>query len=85
MARGLDAVLVRCTGDQTIVREGFQVARCLRDAGYAAEIDLGGQTLAGFGWAVDVQGRRPRFVVTDLASQTRTEVETADQVLALLR
>ena len=79
-----ERVLIRCTGDQSVVREGFQVARRLRDAGYAAEIDLGGQTPVGPRWVVDVWGRRPRFVVTDLDSQTRTEVKTADEVAALL-
>ena len=79
-----ERVLIRCTGGQTVVREGFQVARCLRDAGYAAEIDLSGRTPAGLRWTVDVQDRPPRFAVTDLASKVRTGVGSADGVVALL-
>ena len=80
-----ERVLIRCGGDQTVVRVGFQVARCLRDAGYAAEIDLGGQTQGGFRWAVEVQGGPARYVVDDLAGQTRSEVQSVGQVLAILQ
>jgi len=79
-----ERVLVRCSGEQAVVREGFRVARCLRDAGYVAGIDLGEQTLAGLRWTVDVRDRPPRFTVTDLAGRARTGVESADDVVALL-
>jgi len=67
-----------------VVRESFRIARALRDAGYAAELDLGGRMPAGLKWTVDVRAQAPRFVVTDLSGKTKSEAGTADDVLALL-
>ena len=66
------------------VRQGFNIVKRLHEAGYAAEVDLGGQEPVGLRWTLSVQGKAPLFVLADQASQQRFEVRTADEVLALL-
>ncbi len=66
------------------VKQGFSVASHLRDAGYVAELQLGGQELANFRWIVDVQSKEPLFVLTDQVKHRKFEVQTANEVLALL-
>lgn len=81
----LEKVLIRnADGAPDVVRQTFRVAERLRDAGYAAELDLGGQTAADLRWAVDVRRQSPQFIVTDLTSQTRSEANSPDEVAALL-
>ncbi|MBL7165291.1 MAG: ATP phosphoribosyltransferase regulatory subunit [Dehalococcoidales bacterium] len=80
-----ERVLIRYVEDRSeTVRESFRVARCLRDAGYAAELDLGGQALTDLRWVVDVQSQPLQFAVTDLTSQKRSEAINIDEVVVLL-
>ncbi|MFC2021795.1 ATP phosphoribosyltransferase regulatory subunit, partial [Chloroflexota bacterium] len=65
-------------------RQGFNIVKRLHEAGYAAEVDLGGQEPAGLRWILDVQGKAPLFVLTDQVNHRRFEVQTTDEVLALL-
>jgi len=80
-----EMVLIR-TGDKKpeTVLPGLLAARSLREAGYAAEVDLGGRLPAGTRWTVDVRERSPRFIVTDLTSQAELEVDAAEDVVAVL-
>jgi len=75
-------ILVRA--EPETVKEGFSAASRLREAGYVVELDLGGQELANFGWTLDVQGKAPPFVLTDLVKNKKFEAQTATEVLALL-
>ena len=80
-----ERVLIRYVEDQSeTVRESFRVARCLRDAGYAAELDLDGQVPTDMKWVVDVQSQPPQFAITDLTSQKRSEATNIDEVVVLL-
>jgi len=66
------------------MKEGFSMASCLREAGYVAELHLGGQEPANLRWALDVQSKAPLFVLTDQVKHRKFEAQTADEVLALL-
>ena len=71
-------------GEVETLKEGFSVAGCLREAGYVAELHLGGQELADLRWTLDVQKKAPLFVLTDRVKHRRFEFKTTDEVLALL-
>jgi len=78
-------ILIRVEPSQLeIVKEGFNISARLHEAGYAAEVYLGGQEPANLKWTLDVQSRAPLFVLTDQVNNRRFEVKTADEVLKLL-
>jgi len=66
------------------VKQGFSTASRLREAGYMAELYLGGQKQADFDWTLEVQSKAPFFILTDQVKQKRFEAKTADEVLASL-
>jgi len=77
-------ILVRAeTGEVGMLKSGFSVAGSLREAGYAVELDLGGEELTGFRWLLDVC-KGPLFVLVDQAGHRRVELKTADEVLNML-
>ncbi len=78
-------VLLRTQPNQPeAVKEVFRITNCLREAGYTAELDLGGQQPTDLRWTLDVQGKPPLFVLTDLVNSKKFEVNTAEEVLTLL-
>jgi len=78
-------ILVRVDPDEPeAVKEGFSIASRLRETGYVAELNLGGQRPANLRWTLDVQPQAPLFVLTDLVKQQRFEVQTAAEILAIL-
>jgi len=77
----LERVLIKA--EPLVVAEGFNTARLLHQAGYAAEIDLGaGET--NFRWQLDVRSQVPRFVLTDRVKSRQFQMQTAGEVLAVL-
>jgi len=68
-----------------VLKEAFSLANCLHEAGYAAEVHLGGQEPASLRWTLDVQGKAPPFVLTDQLNHKRFELKTADEVIKLLQ
>jgi len=75
-------ILIRAAPEA--VTEGFSTASRLREAGYVAEFDLGGQKSADFRWTLDIQSKVPLFVLTDTVEHKRFEVQTSTEVLTLL-
>jgi histidyl-tRNA synthetase len=75
-------ILVRLTPEAT--REGFAVARALREAGYNAEFCLGVPRPVEFGWTLDIKGEPPVFVLAE-SSGRRLEVKSAAAVLAAIK
>jgi len=75
-------ILVRT--EPEAVKEGFSTATRLREAGYVAELDLGGNEPADFRWTLDVQRKAPLFVLTDEVKHKKFEVQAITEVLALL-
>ena len=66
------------------VKQGFDIARYLHEAGYTAELQLESQQPADLRWLLEVQSKAPVFVLTDQVKHQRFEIETADKVLVLL-
>ena len=66
------------------VKGGFDIANRLREAGYVAEFNLGGQELTNLRWTLDVQNKAPLFILTDQLNHRKFEVQTTDEVLKLL-
>ncbi len=78
-------VLIRAEPSQPeIVKGGFNIASRLHEAGYMAEVHSGGQEPANLRWTLDVQSITPLFVLTDQANHRRFEMQTIDEVLAVL-
>jgi len=75
-------VLVRA--EPEVLKRGFDIAGYLHEAGYVAELQLGGQQPANLRWRLDVQSKAPLFVLTDRVKHSRFEVQTSDEVLTLL-
>jgi len=67
-----------------IMKEGFSIAGRLREAGYVAELHLGGQEPANLRWTLDVRNKAPLFVLTDQVKRRKFEARTADEALNLL-
>ena len=78
-------ILIRAEPSQPeAVKEGFNIASRLHEAGYVAEVQLGGQEPANLRWTLDVQGKAPLFILTDQVTHRKLEVQTTNEVLALL-
>jgi len=76
-------ILIRA--EPEVVKDGFSAASHLREAGYMAELELGGQKEADFDWRLDVKNKPPLFTLTDQAKHQKFEAKTADEVLAILK
>jgi histidyl-tRNA synthetase len=80
-----ERVLVRNeAGQRDAMREAFRMASLLREAGYAAELHLGGALPTSPRWMLDVRSQAPRFVLTDGTSGARREAMTAEEIISLL-
>ncbi|MBI2848302.1 MAG: histidine--tRNA ligase family protein [Chloroflexi bacterium] len=60
------------------------MAACLRDAGYPAEIHLGGKEPDDIKWLLEVRARAPRYTLISRTTRQRCEAETESEVLAFL-
>jgi histidyl-tRNA synthetase len=76
-------ILVRA--EPEAVKDGFSTASRLREAGYIAEVELGGQKEADFNWRLEVKSKPPLFILTDQTKRQKFEAKTINQVLALLK
>ncbi len=63
---------------------GFSMAGCLREAGYVAELYLGGQEPANLRWVLDVQNKAPLFVLTDRVKHRKFVAQTVSEAFTLL-
>ncbi|MBA7670517.1 ATP phosphoribosyltransferase regulatory subunit [subsurface metagenome] len=66
------------------MKEGFNIATSLREAGYVAEFSLGGQESADLEWTLEVRSKAPPLVLTDQAKRKKFEAQTASEVLAII-
>ncbi|MBU2607765.1 MAG: histidine--tRNA ligase family protein [Chloroflexi bacterium] len=81
---GTEARRILVKAEQSMVKEGFGVARALREAGYVTELDLGAGGQADSRWILEVQGKAPLFVLTDVLNSARFEGQTASDILDIL-
>ncbi len=77
-------ILIKAEPKGAVLNEAFSLANCLREAGCIAEMHLGGQEPANLRWIIDVQDKAPLFVLVDWINNKKYELQTADEVLALL-
>lgn len=68
-----------------VLKEVFSAASRLREAGYIAELDLGGQELSDLRWILDVQSKEPPFVLRDKVKSSKLEAKTIEEVLQAIR
>ncbi len=66
------------------VKQGFNMAGYLHEAGYVAEFQLEAQPPANLRWMLEVRSKAPLFVLTDQVKHRRFEAQTAAEVVALL-
>jgi len=66
------------------IKQGFSTAVYLHEAGYMAELYLGGQKQADFDWTLDVQSKAPSFILTDQVKRRKFEAQTSGEVLRIL-
>ena len=79
-----ERIMVRAeSGDAGAVKEAFNIAVSLREAGYVVELDLDGKE-SGLRWMVDVRSHTPQFTLVDAVKNRKTEISTASDVLKLL-
>jgi len=65
-------VLIRLdSGQPETVKEGFQIADSLREAGFTAELDLAGQKPSNLGWTLDIKDKAPPFVLTNRSNRRK--------------
>jgi histidyl-tRNA synthetase len=67
------------------VKQGFNMAGHLHEAGYVAEFKLEAQPPASLRWMLEVRSKAPLFVLTDRVKHQRFEAQTAGEVVALLQ
>ncbi|MDI6814517.1 MAG: ATP phosphoribosyltransferase regulatory subunit [Dehalococcoidales bacterium] len=80
-----ERILIRAEPSQPeIVKEGFNIASRLHEAGYMAELDLGGQEPASLRWTLDVRSKAPFLILTDQVKHRKFEAQTTDEILAML-
>jgi histidyl-tRNA synthetase len=66
------------------IKQGFDIARRLQEAGYVAEIKLGDKAPDDSRWLLEVREEAPFFVMNDLVKHQKLELATADEVLRLV-
>ena len=82
----IQKILVRTQSDRPeTVKQGFQIAASLREAGYTAELDLAGQKPSNLRWTLDVNDKPPLFVLTERSNRRKHKAQTAGELLAILR
>ena len=79
----LPLILVK-VGEREALKEAFSAANQIREAGYVAELDLGGQEPADLRWVLTIQSQEPSFVLLDKAKSIRVAVRNIGEVLTLL-
>ncbi len=82
----IQKILVRTQSNQPdTVKQGFQIAASLREAGYTAELDLVGQKPSNLAWTLDVNDKAPLFILTDRSNRKKHRAQTAKELLAILQ
>ncbi len=78
-------ILIRARPNQPeTLKESFGMANRLHEAGYTAEVRLGGQEPANLRWTIDIQSKAPQFTLTDQIKHRKFGAQTADEILRLL-
>lgn len=77
-------ILIKAESGELAMKEAFNLAVTLHEAGLGAEVDLGGPSQKGYKWLLTVGVNKPHFVLTNRSSRKKFEASTAKEVLKLL-
>lgn len=75
-------ILVRA--EPGAVKQGFDIADNLRQAGYTTELSLGGERPTDYRWTLDVQSKEPEFILTDGYKQRKYKAQAINEILTVL-
>ena len=64
---------------------GFAMAALLREGGYIVKLHLGGKGPTDIVWSLEVHSQSPRFVLTEVATQNKYELQSSEEVLGKLK
>jgi histidyl-tRNA synthetase len=78
-------ILIQPEAGEGVMQEAFKLADYLHDAGFAAEVYLGGKEPSDLKWLLGVRSEEPRFALTDLTSKQKKVAQNRAEVLALLK
>ena len=79
-----EGILIKTKLRGGVLKEAFNLAKRLHEAGYAAEMHLGGQRPTSLRWTLDFQAKPPLFVLTDKVNRKKFELKTTDEVLEIV-
>jgi histidyl-tRNA synthetase len=80
-----ERIMIRLQPEEAdYIKEVFNLASDLREAGYIVEFDLDGQETAGMRWLLTVRSQAPLFTLTDLVKNRELQATTTDEVLKIL-
>ncbi|HEY50848.1 MAG TPA: ATP phosphoribosyltransferase regulatory subunit [Dehalococcoidia bacterium] len=77
------SVLVRSEADAEM-KEAFDAASLLRDAGYTVAFDLGSGEPTDTRWLLEIRGKKPKYVLRDKFEPRAIEAETINEVMAVI-
>ncbi len=81
---GKEATKVLVRAQPPVAKEGFEAARALRVAGYVVELDLGAGKPEDMRWQLEVQDKKPSFILTDIERSAAFEARTIEELLNIL-
>ena len=76
----LPKILIKMGVDASNV--GFAMADRLRGEGYIVKLHLGGKGPIDTSWNLEVHNKSPRFILTEVSSQKKYELQSSEEVLA---
>jgi len=78
-------ILIKTGPGEGVMKEAFGLAAYLHDAGYKAEVDLGGKEPGDTKWLIDVRSEEPHFIISDPTGGQKSEAQTRVEILELLK
>ena len=77
-------ILVRSeTTMPNVAKASFELAQCLREAGYVAELDFSGRQ-SDWRWVITVEEKPPSFIVIDQIQNQKTEASSIANVIDIM-
>jgi hypothetical protein len=66
-----------------VAKASFELAQCLREAGYVAELDFSGRQ-SDCRWVITVEEKPPSFIVIDQIQNQKTEASSIANVIDIM-
>ena len=81
---GSPAPRILVVAEAEVLKEAFNIASRLREAGYVVEINLGDREPPGLRWTLDIRSQEPCFVLRDKVKPGKMEARSVGEVIAFL-